>query len=210
MSTEDIHVVTGAFGYSGKYITTRLLNEGLTVHTLTNSLRRPNPFGAKVKASPFNFANLPMLVASLKGARVLYNTYWVRFNCTDGGGRGGHQRLPPHDPDRGGGRNPCPSPRLEGEDGGRGPNRRVTHSPSPTSTPRVAPSVRGAVACLAWNCSAFSWSGCIRLVQFCQSQRPIASWILPSEASPLGACVPSCQPAPKPALLRSLGLIPRR
>jgi NADH dehydrogenase len=82
MSTEDIHVVTGAFGYSGKYIATRLLNEGLTVHTLTNSLRRPNPFGAQVKASPFNFAHSSMLVASLKGARVLYNTYWVRFNYT--------------------------------------------------------------------------------------------------------------------------------
>lgn len=82
MSTEDIHVVTGAFGYSGRYITTRLLNEGLTVHTLTNSLWRPNPFGAKVKASPFNFSNSSMLVASLKGARVLYNTYWVRFNYT--------------------------------------------------------------------------------------------------------------------------------
>lgn len=82
MSTEDIHVVTGAFGYSGRYITTRLLNEGLTVHTLTNSLWRPNPFGAQVKASPFNFSNSSMLVASLKGARVLYNTYWVRFNYT--------------------------------------------------------------------------------------------------------------------------------
>ena len=82
MSTEDIHVVTGAFGYSGKYITTRLLEEGLTVHTLTNSLRRPNPFGPRGKASPFNFSNPPELVASLKGARVLYNTYWVRFNYT--------------------------------------------------------------------------------------------------------------------------------
>jgi hypothetical protein len=39
-STADLHVVTGAFGYSGKYIATRLLAAGKTVRTLTNSLLR--------------------------------------------------------------------------------------------------------------------------------------------------------------------------
>ncbi len=82
MPTGDIHVVTGAFGYSGKYIAARLLKEGLTVHTLTNSTERPNPFGQLVKASPFHFNEYPLLVNSLRGARVLYNTYWVRFNYT--------------------------------------------------------------------------------------------------------------------------------
>ena len=30
----ELHVVTGAFGYSGKYITTRLLEAGVHVRTL--------------------------------------------------------------------------------------------------------------------------------------------------------------------------------
>jgi len=79
-----IHVVTGAFGYSGKYIAKRLLDEGYEVRTLTNSYRRANPFGDKVKAFPFNFENHEKLVESLRGADVLYNTYWVRFNFSGG------------------------------------------------------------------------------------------------------------------------------
>ena len=51
----ELHVVTGAFGYSGKYITARLLEAGVRVRTLTNSLQRTNPFGDKVEARPFNF-----------------------------------------------------------------------------------------------------------------------------------------------------------
>lgn len=74
------HAVTGAFGYSGKYIAHRLLNKGHQVITLTNSLNRENPFGARVQAYPFNFDNHEALVESLKGIDVLYNTYWVRFN----------------------------------------------------------------------------------------------------------------------------------
>ena len=80
MTNPEIHVVTGAFGYSGKYIARRLLDAGYEVRTLTNSPNRPNPFGGRVKAYPFNFDNIPKLVDSLRGASVLYNTYWVRFN----------------------------------------------------------------------------------------------------------------------------------
>ena len=76
----QLHIVTGAFGYSGKYIATRLLNEGHHVRTLTNSTHRANPFGDQVEAHPFNFDNPDQLVESLRGATVLYNTYWVRFN----------------------------------------------------------------------------------------------------------------------------------
>jgi NADH dehydrogenase len=76
----QLHVVTGAFGYTGKYITARLLANGQQVRTLTNSVRRANPFGDKVKAYPFNFDAPEKLVQSLGGATVLYNTYWVRFN----------------------------------------------------------------------------------------------------------------------------------
>ena len=64
----ELHVVTGAFGYSGKYITTRLLEAGARVRTLTNSPHRANPFGDKVEAHPFNFDNPTALVESLRGA----------------------------------------------------------------------------------------------------------------------------------------------
>lgn len=80
MAESELHVVTGAFGYSGKYIAKRLLSEGKTVRTLTNSPRRVNPFGRSVEVHPFNFDNPAALAESLKGASVLYNTYWVRFN----------------------------------------------------------------------------------------------------------------------------------
>lgn len=81
----ELHVVTGAFGYSGKYIAARLLEAGVRVRTLTNSLRRANPFGDKVEARPFNFDHPTALVESLRGATVLYNTYWIRFNTKEPG-----------------------------------------------------------------------------------------------------------------------------
>jgi uncharacterized protein YbjT (DUF2867 family) len=83
MPSQELHVVTGAFGYSGKYIATRLLAKGHRVRTLTNSLSRANPFGDRVEAYPYNFDNPDALADSLRGAAVLYNTYWVRFNHAD-------------------------------------------------------------------------------------------------------------------------------
>jgi NADH dehydrogenase len=47
---------------------------------LTDSPNRPHPFGDRVKAEPFHFNEPEKLVAALRGADVLYNTYWVRFN----------------------------------------------------------------------------------------------------------------------------------
>ncbi|HEX4122813.1 MAG TPA: NAD-dependent epimerase/dehydratase family protein [Verrucomicrobiae bacterium] len=72
--------VTGAFGYSGRYIAMRLLKEGHSVMTLTNSLKRDNPFGDKLQAFPFNFDRPDLLTESLRGMDVLINTYWVRFD----------------------------------------------------------------------------------------------------------------------------------
>ena len=77
------YVVTGAFGYSGKYIAKRLLKQGCTVRTLTNSTRRANPFGDRITASPFHFDDPRALVAALDGVSVLINTYWVRFDHRD-------------------------------------------------------------------------------------------------------------------------------
>lgn len=77
----SVHVVTGAFGYSGQYIARRLLERGHAVRTLTNSPERENPFGGRVEAAPYHFEEPERLVESLRGAAVLYNTYWVRFNA---------------------------------------------------------------------------------------------------------------------------------
>ncbi len=74
------HAVTGAYGFSGKYIAQRLLDAGENVVTLTNSLARQNPFGERVKAFAFDFDRPDRLAEHLHGVAVLYNTYWVRFN----------------------------------------------------------------------------------------------------------------------------------
>lgn len=83
MNARDTHAVTGAYGYSGKYIARQLLDQGRRVITLTNSAQRDNPFGDAVPAFPFNFDEPQALCAALRGVRVLYNTYWVRFNHAD-------------------------------------------------------------------------------------------------------------------------------
>ena len=82
MKTKGFHVVTGAYGYSGKYIAERLLARGHEVRTLTNSGNRENPFSGRVTSHPFHFDEPAKLVETLRGADVLYNTYWVRFNHT--------------------------------------------------------------------------------------------------------------------------------
>jgi NADH dehydrogenase len=79
-AARELCVVTGAFGYSGKYITRRLLASGKRVRTLTNSPQRENPFGGIVTAHPYVFENPYELARSMQGAKVLVNTYWVRFN----------------------------------------------------------------------------------------------------------------------------------
>jgi len=79
MEYRQLHVVTGAFGYTGKYITRRLLDIGHRVRTLTGHPDRPNRFGHRVSVAPYSFDDPGKLVESLRGAAALYNTYWIRF-----------------------------------------------------------------------------------------------------------------------------------
>ena len=72
-------VVTGAFSFTGRAIALRLLSEGRRVRTLTNHPNRPGSEEVKVDVAPLQFADRAALVESLRGADVLYNTYWVRF-----------------------------------------------------------------------------------------------------------------------------------
>ncbi|MBI5360501.1 MAG: NAD(P)H-binding protein [Planctomycetes bacterium] len=83
MANSEIHIVTGAFGYSGRYIAERLLAKGCRVKTLTNSQHRRPASVDNIEAFPFNFDAPEKLAATLQGADVLYNTYWVRFNHKD-------------------------------------------------------------------------------------------------------------------------------
>lgn len=81
-------VVTGAFGYTGRYIARQLLAAGRRpVRTLTGrpaaAIAAADPFGGRVAALPFNFDRPELLAESLRGADTLYNTYWVRFDAGD-------------------------------------------------------------------------------------------------------------------------------
>ncbi len=75
----ETDVVTGAFGFIGRYITRHLLNSGRQVRTITTHPDKPNPFGNAVKAFPYNFNKPDELIESLHGASTLYNTYYIRF-----------------------------------------------------------------------------------------------------------------------------------
>lgn len=72
-------VVTGAFGYTGRYIACELLARGHRLRTLTGHPDRPNPFDVDIEVYPYTFDDPSRLVQALRGADTLYNTYWIRF-----------------------------------------------------------------------------------------------------------------------------------
>ena len=76
--TSPADVVTGAFGYSGAAIARDLLAAGHRVRTLTAHPGRA-PAGTPIDVRPLDFADAGALERDLRGARTLYNTYWVRF-----------------------------------------------------------------------------------------------------------------------------------
>ena len=80
MKPAKLNAVTGAFGYTGRYIANKLLTLGESVITLTSNPHRQDPFNGQVRTFPYNFDDPDALSASLAGVHTLYNTYWVRFN----------------------------------------------------------------------------------------------------------------------------------
>ncbi len=76
--TDDFDVVTGAFSYSGAVIASELQAAGRRVRTLTGHPGRA-PAGTAIEVRPLDFADPAGLAESLRGARALVNTYWVRF-----------------------------------------------------------------------------------------------------------------------------------
>lgn len=75
-----VHAVTGAFGYSGSHIARLLLDRGEQVRTLTGHPGRPDPFGGRVEVARFRFDEPSAMRDALADVRVLYNTYWIRFD----------------------------------------------------------------------------------------------------------------------------------
>ena len=66
-----IHVVTGARGYSGRWIAKNLIYGGANVRTLTNAKGRDNPFGNDLRIYPLDFDDSEGLVRSLSNADAL-------------------------------------------------------------------------------------------------------------------------------------------
>ena len=79
MATSELNVVTGALGYTGRYIARALLERGARVRTLTAHPSQPNPFGERLEIAPMDFGSPESLTRSLEGASTLFNTYWIRF-----------------------------------------------------------------------------------------------------------------------------------
>lgn len=71
--------VTGAFGFSGRHIATRLLARGDEVVNLTNHPDRRDPFDGNVTLARLAFEDPDALVAALDGVDTLYSTYWIRL-----------------------------------------------------------------------------------------------------------------------------------
>lgn len=74
-----MNLVTGAFGYIGRYITRLLLEGGEPVRTVTTHPEKPNPFGSAVQAFPLDFDRPEEILRSMQGVTTFYNTYWIRF-----------------------------------------------------------------------------------------------------------------------------------
>ena len=79
MEHPNLTVVTGAFGYTGGYIARRLMREGVRVRTLTRRPAEGHPLGGVVEKAPLDFSDPDGLRRSMRGASVLYNTYWIRY-----------------------------------------------------------------------------------------------------------------------------------
>ena len=79
MPHPDLAIVTGAFSYTGRYVTRRLLDQDVRVRTLTRSPDAEDPFGGQVEVAPLDFSDPDGLSRSMQGAGVFYNTYWIRY-----------------------------------------------------------------------------------------------------------------------------------
>ena len=73
-------VVTGAFSFTGRAIAEELLARGRSVRTLSRRQGESgDPLAARIEWAPLQFSDPAALRERLRGAEVLYTTYWIRF-----------------------------------------------------------------------------------------------------------------------------------
>lgn len=72
-------VVTGATGYLGRHLADQLLAQGRDVVNLTGHPERADPFGGRVRTELLDPERPAKLAYAMRGAEVLVNTFWVRF-----------------------------------------------------------------------------------------------------------------------------------
>ena len=73
-----LNLVTGAFGFTGKYISDLLIKKGEKVRTLT-SKTDINLYNENIEVFQYNFEDKEYLIKAMSGAEKLFNTYWIRF-----------------------------------------------------------------------------------------------------------------------------------
>src|SRR5262245_6832729 len=71
--------VTGAFGFTGRALTERLLAAGNEVVTLTRRTGAGDPLAPRLTIRPIGTATTDELATSLEGVETLFNTFWLRF-----------------------------------------------------------------------------------------------------------------------------------
>ncbi len=71
--------MTGAFGFTGRAITTQLLDAGREVVTLSRRTGHGDAMARRITVKPLDFTRPDQLVEALTGVQTLYNTYWLRF-----------------------------------------------------------------------------------------------------------------------------------
>ena len=78
MAAQRLHTVTGATGYTGRYITQLLLQQGHRIQSITGHPQRENPFGDQVPLHPFNFDRPDLLRQTLVLQRRFLNlvSFW--------------------------------------------------------------------------------------------------------------------------------------
>jgi uncharacterized protein YbjT (DUF2867 family) len=78
-----VHVVTGAFSFTGAHVARALLARGGNVRTLSRWPEPGHPLDGVVEFARLQFDDEETLTRDLSGATTLYNTYWVRFPRED-------------------------------------------------------------------------------------------------------------------------------
>ncbi|HYM53339.1 MAG TPA: NAD(P)H-binding protein [Candidatus Dormibacteraeota bacterium] len=71
--------MTGATGFTGRFIAERLVAGGRSVIDLTRDPRATHPLGELASSAALDFDHPDRLTRTLEGVDTLYNTFWIRF-----------------------------------------------------------------------------------------------------------------------------------